>query len=602
MIIHRLNTKNIFAYEQLDLLDLPEKGIIAISGLDNGGKSAIGNTICFALFGRTFSYKDKELDKIIHWGKKECSVTIRFSNDKIGEENGELYAITRTLDAHLNHSAKLYKVYYEENVIAEGVEEVEKAFYELTSINYEEFTQSFCLRQNQLTTFSQSSALKKMAGMATLEQCYSDVRNELDQLDDELDELKQKNIHLDNEFSEIDFDEGHIKTLKIQQDKTLKDKIKIEKIHKAYFDSVEQYQQITSHENFYKKNKSPPYLIFSVLFLCLVSLIVLAFWWQKTAEAEQIIQLQASHFFQLVAEKLIAIQSFFTRFGLDSPYSYSIISGLFVLLLILLLVRIRHKKKSDAQQLSGMILAEQMHLLDSYREEKANKKRHTLIKNISLYQVTEKEFITMTKADLFFLTLQNEQQLKKIEENSTALSIEFERIQRVTQIQKNRQLLGKQILKSEEQKSRYELAIELLISASKRLSINFNQFIRERIDEILPLLTDNCYQSLQIDEAFQVQLFTRENQEFINLEETSSEIQQQVALAVYLAFSQEVINQNVHNQQMIILDEPFSFINEEKIKKLLLVLPKLNHKLAQFWIMSQTFPDKIEFDYKIHCE
>ncbi|HDY83028.1 MAG TPA: hypothetical protein ENH48_08765, partial [Halieaceae bacterium] len=55
MIINAVQAKNVLKYATLDLKDLPEKGIIAISGENESGKSTIGETVCFALFGRTFS-------------------------------------------------------------------------------------------------------------------------------------------------------------------------------------------------------------------------------------------------------------------------------------------------------------------------------------------------------------------------------------------------------------------------------------------------------------------------------------------------------------------------------------------------------------------
>ena len=48
MIIHSINAKNVLKYETLDLQNLPEEGVIAISGFNESGKSTIGETICFA--------------------------------------------------------------------------------------------------------------------------------------------------------------------------------------------------------------------------------------------------------------------------------------------------------------------------------------------------------------------------------------------------------------------------------------------------------------------------------------------------------------------------------------------------------------------------
>ncbi len=50
MIIHRVVAHNVLKYGRLILEDLPEQGIIAVSGPNESGKSSIGETICFATF------------------------------------------------------------------------------------------------------------------------------------------------------------------------------------------------------------------------------------------------------------------------------------------------------------------------------------------------------------------------------------------------------------------------------------------------------------------------------------------------------------------------------------------------------------------------
>ena len=67
MIISDISAANILKYAELELHDLPEKGIIAIEGPNESGKSTIGEIICFALFGQTFSLGRDSLEKLIRW-------------------------------------------------------------------------------------------------------------------------------------------------------------------------------------------------------------------------------------------------------------------------------------------------------------------------------------------------------------------------------------------------------------------------------------------------------------------------------------------------------------------------------------------------------
>ena len=74
MIIHSVKASNVLKYASLQLEDIPERGLIAITGPNESGKSSIGETVCFALFGRTFSLDFDELTKIIRWDETHCSV------------------------------------------------------------------------------------------------------------------------------------------------------------------------------------------------------------------------------------------------------------------------------------------------------------------------------------------------------------------------------------------------------------------------------------------------------------------------------------------------------------------------------------------------
>ena len=119
MIISDISAQNVLKYEQLDASNLPQKGVIAIGGANESGKSTIGEIICFALFGRTFSLDFDELDKLIRWGENRCSVTLRFYLD-----GGDHYEIARFFDRDGNHGVRLNTVGAEDQPLARGAEAV----------------------------------------------------------------------------------------------------------------------------------------------------------------------------------------------------------------------------------------------------------------------------------------------------------------------------------------------------------------------------------------------------------------------------------------------------------------------------------------------
>ncbi|MCP4126154.1 MAG: AAA family ATPase [Gammaproteobacteria bacterium] len=78
MIIQSLRAENILKYKQLDLQEIPQHGLIAISGQNESGKGTIGETICCALFGRTFSLDHNDIGKLIRWDEIRCDEPFAF--------------------------------------------------------------------------------------------------------------------------------------------------------------------------------------------------------------------------------------------------------------------------------------------------------------------------------------------------------------------------------------------------------------------------------------------------------------------------------------------------------------------------------------------
>jgi exonuclease SbcC len=184
MIITALRAYNVLKYSQLQLDNLPEKGIIAISGNNESGKSSIGEILCFALFGRTFSLKPEALHKVIRWGEDNCSVSLNF---KVEEQE---YNLFRYLDDSDTHAAKLSLVGYEDTPLARSPEEVDAMVSNILGYNFEEFIESFYLAQREITSpHPHGKAVKTIAGMDALEQVSSDYEQDANTLKEKLREL-----------------------------------------------------------------------------------------------------------------------------------------------------------------------------------------------------------------------------------------------------------------------------------------------------------------------------------------------------------------------------------------------------------------------------
>lgn len=592
MIIHSIRAKNVLKYEQLDLLDLPKQGIIAISGFNESGKSTIGETICFALFGRTFSVAEDDLDKIIRWGESGCSVTIQFSNNKADEPGDELYALTRMLDCDGNHSAKLYKVYNEDNPIARGIERVEEALFALTSIEFEEFIESFYLAQREITTpHPHSYALKTMAGIATMEHCDNSIHNDIQGDIEAAEELLNRANQIEEEIEDIDLENGHLDSLSSQHDEALSAKSQADEAQANYQSTLEEYNDTAPNLSRYLSKKSRASFWRFIYFMLAAG--TLALWWLMTKMPDAAIHQQVSEFISSNMPQISA-QHF--------PYLLYVGAGATFLFFVFWAAKISHKGNIDRLSQSGIELAEKMRKLDTQRNLTINEERSLQINLVARSQAGGKQLSNVTEPDLSFFSQQQQQQAEQISQLSAAIAVERERVNRAAELQEKIDALQGQIDDKESRNQLRELASELLTGATRHLSKRFNHIIREHVGKTLPLFTENRYEHLQIDEDLTVRVFSNEKHDFMDLDEISSGTQRQIMLAVRLALSQEMVSRKVQTQQFLILDEPFAFFDKERTERSLSVLPELSDDLPQIWIIAQSFPETINFEHSIYCE
>lgn len=592
MIIHSIRAKNVLKYEQLDLLDLPKQGIIAISGFNESGKSTIGETICFALFGRTFSVAEDDLDKIIRWGESGCSVTIQFSNNKADEPGDELYALTRMLDCDGNHSAKLYKVYNEDNPIARGIERVEEALFDLTSIEFEEFIESFYLAQREITTpHPHSYALKTMAGIATMEHCDNSIHNDIQGDIEAAEELLNRANQIEEEIEDIDLENGHLDSLSSQHDEALSAKSQADEAQANYQSTLEEYNDTAPNLSRYLSKKSRASFWRFIYFMLAAG--TLALWWLMTKMPDAAIHQQVSEFISSNMPQISA-QHF--------PYLLYVGAGATFLFFVFWAAKISHKGNIDRLSQSGIELAEKMRKLDTQRNLTINEERSLQINLVARSQAGGKQLSNVTEPDLSFFSQQQQQQAEQISQLSAAIAVERERVNRAAELQEKIDALQGQIDDKESRNQLRELASELLTGATRHLSKRFNHIIREHVGKTLPLFTENRYEHLQIDEDLTVRVFSNEKHDFMDLDEISSGTQRQIMLAVRLALSQEMVSRKVQTQQFLILDEPFAFFDKERTERSLSVLPELSDDLPQIWIIAQSFPETINFEHSIYCE
>ena len=173
MIIQSLTADNFRKYAHLKIDDIPEKGLITVSGSNESGKTSIADALSFALFGRTFFTDEKNVRKLVRWGEKSATVVLCF------KRQDKHYKLTRTVDKEGRGEAELFETDLEADkfiLLAETPEETAEALQGILGYGYEAFSDSFYLVQRELSTpHPNSDSLKDMVGISA----YSKVSNDL---------------------------------------------------------------------------------------------------------------------------------------------------------------------------------------------------------------------------------------------------------------------------------------------------------------------------------------------------------------------------------------------------------------------------------------
>jgi exonuclease SbcC len=605
MIIHRIHANNVLKYTSLRLDDLPERGLIAITGPNESGKSTIGETLCFALFGRTFSLDYEDLSKVIYWGKTHCSVLVEFT-----ASDGRRYTLERFLDDSGNHSARISLVGQEADAepLARGVDKVADLVYELIGYEYEEFIESFYLAQREITTpHPHSYALKTMAGLVTLEYCGNNIQEEQGEMGQAVELTRKEIAGLAQQIEEVELDPGALE--KFQAERSALNSRLDDYNHQLT--NLEQasleYQDALPRRDSALQGKGIAGFFTFLFFLFAV----------MTAGAWVLLTRLPEH--ELSADLNTLLEGILPAW---EPVWLLYVAIAFGVLFVISWAR-RSSQNGKLKQLDqvGQDLAAILNGLtaDTAYGNPTNgddpgapagldgdspdpAQRIRLSERVAAFRADFSEVREgVGKQQSLFKSLIKQAQ-ERIGKLDAAIAQEQGKLSRVEGLRRMQDDLEHKNSERQHQREVSDLAVELIQGAMREISHQFNHKIRGLVGNTLPLFTDNRYEHLQIDEDLRVRVFSSEKHDFMDLEEISSGTQRQIMLAVRLALSQELVGRAVKASQFLFLDEPFAFFDQSRTRSSLKVLPNLSEQLNQIWIIGQEFPDDLHFDHHIKCD
>jgi exonuclease SbcC len=631
MILTSLHAENVLKYAHLTLHQVPEQGVFAVSGHNESGKSSIGETICFALFGRTFSLDPQHIRKIIRWGETRCSVAVTF---RLGSEH---LSLARLLDSDGNHSARLARVGEEDHPIARGADRVATALQERLGYDFDEFIESFYLAQREITTpHPHSEAVKIMAGLAPLERVSREFRNEIAIERGGIDEASAKIRDVDADIGDLGVDDALLPRLEQQRiadaraEGTLQDLA--DSLSKAKAKYAENRPAIAAAKG---RQAVSGFLAF-VLFLLAVAIggtwAALTFapdepgtqwvrdhvlaqtltdWGQRQGEYREwmmygavglaVLFLVSGLRRELAKAKVKELRETCTQLGDTLQRVHATASPL---------DPFRDAPKASepvrGEPVLGMSLGGQSPSVGDAPlpevERPDDEEVRRMSRLIAADEAPEVQAEGLMARELAWLAHLINHRTAALADLDRELTIERGRHHRVLRL---REMRGGFLTTIEDHAGRIavrEAAESLLRGAAQQISHRFNRDVRNLVGKTLPLFTDGRYEHLQIDADLNVRVFSADKRDFMGLDEISSGTQRQIMLALRLALSQQLLDRTGKDRQFVFLDEPFAFFDEARTRRALAELPGLSARIPQIFIVAQSFPYELAGGFTLHLQ
>ncbi|MHA1381989.1 MAG: hypothetical protein ACTSRG_26760, partial [Candidatus Helarchaeota archaeon] len=153
-----------------------------------------------------------------------------------------------------------------------------------------------------------------------------------------------------------------------------------------------------------------------------------------------------------------------------------------------------------------------------------------------------------------------------------------------------------------------EIAFEIVEEADKKLTELVLPTTRHNLARVLPILTADRYKDVDIKQdkkgRYQIMVYDSCKKEYVEKILFSGGTNDQIALAIRLAFAIAVLGQSNYEESFIFLDEPLGFFDDERKNYLIDFLTRgwIADKFAQRFVVSNFSSIKKHFDHIIELE
>ncbi len=204
MIIRSLSCRNFKRFESLEVPEFPREGLVGILGMNESGKSTMGEVISYSLFGRTPTAGTGQTRTLLRWGAPFFETRLRF------EISGMVYLVYRRFRQDGPTECYLMDEAGGEE-LAVGDEGVTERIGALLGMGFEEFRHSLYVAQNELSLITdprvrRKDVLEGMLGLERLREVDRRVAQQIKELQDEqsLDHIRMEEVQrLDEEVNRV---------------------------------------------------------------------------------------------------------------------------------------------------------------------------------------------------------------------------------------------------------------------------------------------------------------------------------------------------------------------------------------------------------------
>ncbi len=609
MIITSIKADNFRKFKTLFIDTLPARGLIALAGHNESGKSTIGDAIVFALYGQTDQLKAYEAAKLIRWGADQATVTLRM------QHRGHEYRLVRSINQAGHTMVQLFST-EEEITLADTPETVARQLQTMLGYHYDSFLKSFYWsRQSTRNADSDTELLLSIVGLKEHARLNTELQNENQERRQLIDQQENQRQQTLQSMDAMQIDKEHLPHLQ-QMSQELASKQqqltqlgqRIDQEAGLYPDYLQRYQQVQ-----HKGHSAGLWTKISIVvfFLTLLAGVILLY--QPAWGTNLLTSLDASTQDQLakgairLASLAAIIAAGFLIYGwyidarLQQPLHRQAAG---------LVATFQEGYDACSQAVSQQVQSKTAQYLSTRHPDlpAASSDQVDLakvpkwIKAATSYETAHADLLNT--ADILNHGLASrKQEIDRYQERlKTDISAEQQRLQQYDKLQK---VLDKQESKlghDQRDFAVFNTAVDLIQKDARHSIERFNQLLRTHCPELLNRFTHSHYKALEINPDFSLKVVSQEKGDFLDFNETSAGTQRQIALAMQIALANALADTTKTDTQMLFLDEPFAFFDPQRTQDTLQSLLETSQgPVSQIWLTSQTVPQGVKFARVIQC-